>query len=361
MKDNELPPLAGNGINADSIGDGKRGTVKVSRHDFRESLLSLKFTSGQENMSGEMQVYFHKGHAFTGGRERVHMVPCPVRSNGTFYLKHLLSALNGRNEEVKITWRNGRGDSDKKTLTIVNGLEEIRLKGSVAAVDGVKMFFDRKLKWFSIPKGFFDYVDILERTVSKDSSNFQLSSIHCTPVYIEAACGSQICRFYHDLPDDFDFLIRGGMLKRIPPKAILIARTQNYCCFKYNTGLVIAISISNESYLESVSRNVKTERIGCAVRLPFTLLESIKKAESFTDEPLICMLREGAFLIASHGNDERYIAKAKIDYTGDEVSFMIEPKVLCDVIKFNQEFIITDYCIQIKNEKIAFITGIKRV
>ena len=252
---------------------------KINREAFKKALSLLQFKSGvQADKDVGVVVHFNGGYAYTFDDERVNIVPCSLEYSGTASLKHLLAALNGKEDEIEFTWKNGKSDSDERIIKIVNGSQKIQLKGHPPDLDVLKAHGVKRLKWHPLPNGFFDCVDTLEKTVSKTVENFQLSSIHCTPEYFEAASEPQMCRFYHKLPANFDFLIRYGVLKDIPPKADKIARTQQYCYLKYDTGLVIALRIFQEPYLTSVGRYIEQERPGRIVQLPVELLEKIKTA-----------------------------------------------------------------------------------
>jgi len=334
----------------------------VNREAFKKTLETLKFKSGvTADNDSEVKVHFHDGYAYTFDDERVNVVPCPLKYNGTASLKHLLASLNGEEREVEITWKDGEDESDERFLTIVNGSQKIRLNGLVPNHKVFKAHVGKKLEWHPLPKDFLDCVGTLETTVSKNVTNHKLSSIHCSPEYFEAASEIQICRFYHKLPDNFEFLFRYGVLKGLFCGPTHIARTEDYCYFQYDKDFVIAIRIFEEKYLKSVSEKIEKERTGHLVRLPTELFEAIKTAELFTDDEqqtLFCTLGDGVFSIAARNGEGQYIARAKIDYVGDKMSFGLKAKMLTDVLKFNRKCIVADDCIKIEDDTFVFLTSV---
>ncbi len=181
-----------------------------------------------------LKVHFNGGYAYTFDDERVNIVPCPLEYSGTAPLRHLLSVLNEHNDEIEVTWKNGKGNADERILTIVNGHRKTKLKGHIPNLNKFKMHADKKLEWHTLPDGFWDYVDLLESTASIIVTNFKLSSIHCSPGYFEAASEAQIFRCYHKLklPDEYEFLIRYNVLKGMNDGPESIARTETDCYFK---------------------------------------------------------------------------------------------------------------------------------
>lgn len=336
-------------------------TTIINRKNLINRLTSLKFKSNIDmDRDSELLVHFNEGYAYMFGNEHVTMVPCSLGYSGTATWKHLLASLKGQDHKVAITWSNGEADSDRRSLTVVNGSQTIRLNGVAPNLDVFNWLVGKNLEWYPVSEDFLDCVDTLETTVSKNRSNSALSSIHCSPEYFESASNIQICRFYHKLPDGFEFLIPCGLLKGIKPAPTFIARTEQFCHFKYDRGLIIAIRFVEAPYLKTVAKKIEEERQGHLVRLPATLLESIKTAEWFADEHkiLTCTLRSGEFLIKAGNGFGRYIARARVDYTGDEVSFKIGSKVLCDVLKFNQKCLISDRCIKIADDSLVFVTAV---
>jgi len=331
----------------------------INRKDFQKSLIALRFKSCWQTD----YVHFNGGYIYTFDDERVNMLPYPLKYSGAVHLKHLIASLGGKEESVELIWNARKSKSGKGCLTVVNGSQTAELTGQPLDTDVFDVHAGKEVKWCKLSNDFFDGIEMLEKTVSRDAPNFQLSSIHCTPKYFEAASASQIYRAYHSLPANFEFLIRYGVLKGIRKGADQIARTQQHCYFRYDTGLVVAIRIFNEPYLKSVAKKIEQERAGCSVRLPAELRKAIEKAKIFTEDQQVfaCVINDGMCTITAKNANGEYTASAKIDYAGDEVSFTIRAKVLIDVLKFDQECIIADDCIKVENDRFVFLSGIARI
>ena len=333
----------------------------IHRDIFKTDILSqLVFQSGvQAEKDAATRVHFHDGYAYTFDDERINMKPCPIDYSGTAPIKLLIASLGGTEEEINVTWK-----GDKKTelkLIVKNGNSRSVFKGTPANVDILAQHDVSTLKWHKVDQDLLEYQELLEATVSKNVTNFQLSSIHCTPDYFQAASEAQICRVMHSLPKDFEFLIRYGVIKNIFKGATSVARTKEYMYFQYGEGLVTGIRIFEEKYLASIPKQIEKERTGICIELPSELSEAIKTAELFTDEnqSVVCSMGEGVFAIKTQNAMGSYIAKAKVDYMGETKSFMLKAKVLASVLEMGHKCLVTEEAIRIEDPgTLIFLTSI---
>jgi hypothetical protein len=335
--------------------------TNINREFLKTDILGqLIFQSGvQAEKDSGQKVHFYNGYAYTFDDERINIKKCPIDYNGTAPIKLLIAALGGNEENVTITWKDGEKNEIK--LTIKNGNTRTRLKGTPANTDVFAQHDLSKLNWHDVGHDILEQRELLEATVSKNVTNFQLSSIHCSPDYFEAASESQICRIYHKLPSDFEFLIRYGVIKNVFRGAQIIAKTPEYVYFKFHEGLVTGIRIFEEKYLSSISKQIEKERTGVVVELPDELATEIATAKLFTDEnqSVVCTISENTFLLGSENQSGEFIAKAKIDYTGETKSFTLKAEVLTYVFALGHKCIVTEDVIRIEDPgKLIFLTSI---
>jgi DNA polymerase III sliding clamp (beta) subunit (PCNA family) len=220
--------------------------------------------------------------------------------------------------------------------------------------------------WLLLPETFNEIVDVVEDCVSTSDTDFQLSSIHITPNYIEAANENQVCRYNIELPIETPFLVRHGSLKSIKANNVThFAITPKWLHFKNEDGLRISCHRYEEDYIESVNIIIEKERKGTEIVLPAGLKDAVLAASLFSkdsntkyigvqfnkDKQKVTILGEG--INGYHKNSH------KIEYNGENMQFSILPQLFLELINQYKTCELCSDCLKFANETYTYITSLE--
>lgn len=192
--------------------------------------------------------------------------------------------------------------------------------------------------WKPLPEDFGDAVGIVQNCAGKDESHFVLTCIHLSPTHMEACDNLQVTRYPINIGLTESKLVRRDSLKHVGQLGVTeIAETENWLHFRNSTGLVISCRQYAEDF-PSMDEILAAE--GTKTVLPGGIAEACDKAGVFTsgaDSQVQVTLRENKLRLRGEGDAGWYEEQAAVKYTGPELVFVIDPKLLVELVKRTTE------------------------
>lgn len=310
--------------------------MKVDKQEFLNAL--QRVTPGlaaREIVEQSSCFVFLNGHVVTYNEEVACRFPFDAGFEGAVTGKKLQEIL-GKLKENYVTVTVGEGELLLKPTTDKG-------KGTGRSC-GITMESDVTLpvdtvekvsKWRKLPDGFLEAIEISRQCTVKEHDSFFLTCINIAPEYIEACDNFQVVRY-----DIKTGLKRSTIVKADSVKAIVelemtkFSITKGWMHFKNVDGLELSCRRYDEEY-PSLDKFHDDDK-GNKVTLPVTLKDAIDKASIFSeDNPdgdnVSVTINKNRIEIAGRGSSGWYREKKKSNYTGQEISFEMPPKLLAEI------------------------------
>lgn len=195
-------------------------------------------------------------------------------------------------------------------------------------------------KWKKLPESFTEGLKLVEGCASKDESNFALTCINVTSKFIEAYDRDQFARFNVKLDVKKEHRIKQVSLKNIINLEMSeFAETPKWFHFRNSTGLVLSCRRFGDKY---PVLDVLAQSSGEKLEFPKSLGEIAERAEVFSaynvnKNEIVIDLKPNWVHVTGTGQYGEYKGKKKIKYSGEELGFVISPKLLQELVKKHSE------------------------
>ena len=223
-------------------------------------------------------------------------------------------------------------------------------------------------KWKKInPQEFSDAVSLVTKCASKDESRFDLTCVHVTSEYIEAADTTQMCRHKIDLPVKQEFIVRAVSLNHIIGLGMSrISETPNWIHFKNPAGLVMSCRRQTDEY-PKLSKFLKVE--GELSTFPKGVSVAAEAASVFSsenaDNDKITVVvspnkdgKKGRLKVLGEGASGWYSEVKNIEYHGKPLKFRMSPDMLIGLLKQHQDCYINDTRLMIDTGNYVYATAL---
>jgi DNA polymerase III sliding clamp (beta) subunit (PCNA family) len=249
----------------------------------------------------------------------------------------------------------------KKSISNLKCETQIRLP-----IDVLEM--PQEDKWLALPDSFTEAVSIVEGCVSKSDTDFQLSSIHITPKYLESANSNQASRYGIELPIKESFLVRHGALhSAISNGVVEFAVTSKWLHFRNKHDLRISCHRYVEDYLDTIDAIVTKERLGTEVVIPAGVKEAVETASLFSKDNLkgVDLIgvrfdhKKQKLRISGEGINGYHVNTHKIEYTGDDIQFSINPQLFTALLTQYKTCELCTDCLKFANDHYVYITSLE--
>lgn len=286
-------------------------------------------------------------------------IPCEIELVGAVQSAPLLAMLAKLPEdEIEIGT-----DIDQPGELLIKGKNRragIKMEAEVLLpVDLV----DVPKKWIPLPPDFCEAVEVVSRCASKDADNsFRLTCVHVHTDWLEACDNYQMARFPISTGVRSPILIRATTMKAIVGAGVSeICETRSWLHFKSESGLVISLRKHYEDYPDLSQAIVLDD--GTRVTLPGGLAEAVDKAVVFSKETIhsnkiTVKLSKDKLVIAGEGDNGWFQEKKKISYDGEPFGFRIDPKLLIDITKKNNECTLSAHKLKVDGGKFTFVSSL---
>lgn len=213
-------------------------------------------------------------------------------------------------------------------------------------------------KWTKLPAEFADAVMLTHSCASQDESQPSLGCIHIHPEWIEACDNLQIARYRMATGIKDPILVRSNSLKHIVGMDMTEwSRTETWLHFRNGSGLILSCRRYMEEY-DDLDPLLKVK--GTPTTLPKGLVEAAQRCNVFSsqndrDEVLVEM-RPGKLRIKGQGVNGWYSEVKQLKYSGKPLAFLIEPKLLIELVTRYNDCEVTADRLKVDGGKYLYIT-----
>lgn len=299
---------------------------------------------------------FQAGSVMTYNDEVACSMPCDVKLEGAVQSAPLLAILRKLSEE-DIELEAAEGElviHGKRRRAGITREEKVLLP-----VDKV----EKPGKWKPLHEDFLEGIKMVQHCASHDESQFSLTCVHVHPTWLEACDNSQATRVKMETGVKASTLVRRDSIKHVVSMGMTeFNETESWIHFRNERGLVLSCRRYVETYPDL--KAILTFD-GDPIVLPKGLGEAADKAAIFSaensdDNQVSVDLRPGKLRIRGTGASGWFEERRKIDYDGKELSFLIAPSLLIDLVSKHNEAEITEGRLRVNGGKWRYVTCLSR-
>jgi len=211
----------------------------------------------------------------------------------------------------------------------------------VLAVDSI----EEAEEWKPLPEDFCEGIQVVQNCASKDESHFALTCVHITSEFVEACDNTQVTRYPVKLGLNESCLIRRDSIKHVAQLGVNeFSEGVNWLHLRNSQG----VQLSCRRYAEDFpDLSGILDQEGSKTVLPGGLAEACDKASVFSsdtpdDNQVEVSLKDGTLKLRGQGAHGWYEERSKVTYTGPALQFLIDPKLLTELVKRTSECEIGD-------------------
>lgn len=218
---------------------------------------------------------------------------------------------------------------------------------------------ERPDKFEKVPEGLIDALNMCASCCGKRDDYFVL-----TCVYVGADC-VQASDDHQAICCSVKTGIEGNVLIRRESAESICAigadewsRSSEWLHFRTKNGPVLSCRCYSDAYPDFRSC---MEMKGKNVKLPKQIGESVDRAQVFSSEEGIVqnqirvMLSEGRLSVKGEGASGFYEERTKMEYSGPDISFLIEPKLLMEIVKRSDSCTISKEKIKVETPQFVYL------
>ena len=215
-------------------------------------------------------------------------------------------------------------------------------------------------EWTKLEPDFLEGLGIVQSVAAagKDA-NFVLTCVHLHPDHLESCDNFQAVRYPVKTGVAESCLIRQVSVKHVPPLGMTeLSVGDAWIHFRNASGLVLSCRRWQEQY-ENLDPIFDCD--GPSVTLPGGLKEAVDKAKIFSSEnvesdQVFVRLKDGRLLIRGEGASGKFEEQRSVKYDGDEVSFLIAPKLLVEITERTNDCVLGQGRLKIQTGKFVYVS-----
>jgi DNA polymerase III sliding clamp (beta) subunit (PCNA family) len=296
---------------------------------------------------------FKDGRVVTYNDEVACSNTCCLDAVGAVQAEPLLAILQKLpEEEIEVTTEDGelriRGKSRRAGLHME---AEITLP-----VDSIEVPAD----WKTLCDGFAEAISIVQTCAGKDESKFCLTCVHITPKYIEACDNYQVSRYRMKTRFTEDALVRRNSIKHIVSLGFTeFCETKNWLHFRSGEGLVLSCRRFLEDFPDISGMLAGS---GTPISLPKGLADAADAANVFSsegaedDDQVAITLSPGKVRVKGVGVTGWYSETKKVQYDGEELQFLISPKLLIQLVREHSECEVGSNRLRVTGDRFVYVS-----
>lgn len=219
-------------------------------------------------------------------------------------------------------------------------------------------------KWKPIPEDFLEALKFTMGSCSNNMSDPKLTCVHVNKTILEAADNFRLA--YYELKDKLTikpFLLPASSCSKvIKMNPLEIAEGEGWIHFKTKEKAILSCRLFEENYVNtSPLLNVE----GKAILFPKTIIDILERAEIFSkrdfilEEQVNIRLENKKLLIKSQSDSGWFEEKAKVNYSGDAVEFIISPYLLKAILNKTTKAILGSGRLMFEEKNWKYITMLK--
>jgi len=216
-------------------------------------------------------------------------------------------------------------------------------------------------KWTTLPADFLEAVNLVHRCAGKDEQKLEVY-VHVHPDKVEACMEHQVGHFRTHTDIKKSVLIHKDSIKHI----VSLGMTEfgvggAWTHFKNANGLILSCRCVMEEDFPDTAKALAVK--GAKINLPKGLADAAERANIFTeenvdDDDVTVTLKPGKVIVVGMGSSGDFREIKTMKYNGEEITFMISPKLLADLTMKHNEAWITPDTLKVKSGKFTYVTAL---
>ena len=335
-------------------------TSKIKREELLKQLLSvLPGLSAQEIIEQSSCFVFLNDKIVTFNGDAACWVPCCLNIRGVIHAKTLLDFLQKRTDNFL------RISTDDKKL-IIRGR-----KGRITRITLTRVItlpfneVQKPKEWFKLPKDFLTAVDRVQQCCSKEEEHLE-AFVHITKDRIESIGEHQLGHCKIRIKNlNQGVLLHNESIKHVIPLGMTeFGISRKWFHFRNESGVVLScLRWPDEENYPDTEKVLKRKK-GEPIDLPKGLTNSVETCSVFSrenpdDTDITIRIQNSEMTCEGKGiygiNEESY----NVNYSGEDVSFAIPPRLMIDLCKKHTTAWLTSETLTVKEGNFTFITTLR--
>jgi DNA polymerase III sliding clamp (beta) subunit (PCNA family) len=297
---------------------------------------------------------FLKGKVVTFNDEIACSTACCLRVTGAVQAKPLLDLLRKLPEEtVEISVDEGK--------LVIKGKKR---RARIAMEKEISLPFKsvgEPKKWTTLPADFLEAVNLVHRCAGKDEQKLEVY-VHVHPDKVEACMEHQVGHFRTHTDIKKPVLIHKDSIKHIVSLGMTeFGVGEAWTHFKNANDLILSCRCVVEEDFPDTSKALAVK--GAKINLPKGLADAAERANIFSqenadDDDVLVTLKPGKVIVVGTGSSGDFRETKTVKYDGEEMTFMISPKLLADITMKHNEAWITPDTLKVKSGKFTYVTAL---
>lgn len=218
----------------------------------------------------------------------------------------------------------------------------------------------KECKWYTVPKNFMQCLSLCQFAISKKESDGTLQYAYVDNTQMIASDNNRIAK-----------TILSKKMKRMLLKHDIIpilkdlkiekyGVTKSHIHFKTDGTYVLSVRKRIGQYPE-FSTIIKNSEKGVSIVLSSDMIADLDISEIFNtefDSSVMIKLKDNHCYITATSEAGEMYAKPKIDYTGKEIKFYINPTFLTEMLNHSTTIIYNENSIRLQNEDFVIVTAL---
>lgn len=220
--------------------------------------------------------------------------------------------------------------------------------------------------WSDLPEGTFNRLAMAARVCGNDVSQYLTVTVHVTPKRIEALgerCHKML-RIDGDTGFQGEMLLLASRLISVSEMGLNAVSVGNSWCHFKGDGLVASLTYSQEPYFDNPDSALKLEGEPQTLVLPSNLGEIVQRATVFKDvafdAKVEVALVKGELQLSTRNERGWYRETKSVKYTGPDLSFMVDPKLLLEVLNHTREVQTDGKRMKLAYDNVQFVILLKQ-
>jgi hypothetical protein len=333
--------------------------VKVNRKDLLNKLLMVEVgLSKGKSITQSSCVVIRKGRFYTLCQE----IACAVASG-------LPSSMECAIQPDKLMALLKQVDHEELDVELVpskslnfqaNGSKlKIPLEGEILLPVGE---VELPKKWEVLDAAFEEAVDLAHRCTSKGDDSFTKQCVHIHPEWVEASDNLRFLRYPITNFVQKPTLVRGTSIKAIVGLGMTkCAETDGWLHFGNPVGLRVSVRKLVLEYYPNLTPCLSIK--GRKAVFPKSLKDTAKRAGIFAEECVRVTVSSKKGVTVEGLSDEagHYLEDKEANYTGPNITFLIPPKVLSELIEKSGEVEISDSNLKVESDRFTYMSALEVV
>lgn len=218
--------------------------------------------------------------------------------------------------------------------------------------------------WTAVPSGLTEAIGMVEPAAGTNEKIFASVCVHLHPKWVEASDTIQIARYKMKTGLPTSVVVRRDAVKhvvKIPMTRMSV--TDAWFHMKDKTGFVFSCRrYTDENGYPDLTPHLAKD--GDKLTLPKQLTDTLTIAETFSkensDDNLVRVeLKQGRLWVSADGVSGGYSKPKKVDYTGKDIEFVVNPNLMKTVMEHSRECFVNQDILKVDGGRFVFVVSLE--